>query len=47
MHVCRLFSRTRRSSMPSQLAKGTGKEFLTPAKDIQDALVQGLKDAGM
>ena len=31
--------------MPSQLAKGTGTEFLTPAKEIQDALVQGLKDA--
>jgi hypothetical protein len=33
--------------MPSQLAKGTGTELLSPAKDIQDALVQGFKDAGM
>ncbi|BDA42666.1 Uncharacterized protein YwkD [Coccomyxa sp. Obi] len=38
-----LFWRSRRSV---QLAKGVaGAQFLTPEKDIQDALVQGLKEA--
>ncbi len=43
---CRLFSYPRKSRAPAQLAKGTGTEFLTPAKEFQDALAQGLKDAG-